>query len=111
MGLGTLGWGHWDMGWGHRDIETRGHLVMGTSGCGDTGTRRGQGAGGVGGAAVPSWRCHPPPGQQQREESRAVTIVTIVTVVTVVTIVVTVARRAQHAVVQAAVAARAEAAG
>ena len=81
---------------------------MGTSGCGDTGTRRGQGAGGVGGAAVPSWRCHPPPGQQQREESRAVTIVTIVTVVTIV---VTVARRAQHAVVQAAVAARAEAAG
>ena len=86
--MGTLGYGDIWL-WGHRD----------------TGTRRGQGASGVGGAAVPSWRCHPPPGQQQREESRAVTVVTVVTIV------VTIARRAQNAVVQAAVAARAEAAG
>ena len=95
-------WGHRDMGWGQWNMGTMGYGDIGIWGHWD-------GDNGIWGHwdMGPSWRCHP--GQQQCGEGRAGTVVTTVTVVTVVTI--AVPRRAQHAVVQTAVAACAQTAG
>ena len=98
-------WGHRDMGWGQWDMGTMGYGDIGIWGHWD-------GDNGIWGHwdMGPSWRCHP--GQQQCGEGRAGTVVTTVTVVTVVTVVtIAVPRRAQHAVVQTAVAACAQTAG